>query len=114
MLQSVAAVSSGSQTTAAIGASSRVSMSHIQGVKKPLLHANSFTGERLPKYGVETCHEEELGKVLCLFSYMVAYWIHVECVSQRERVRSVYGLIYSSYALGMEWRPHSATPSLPI
>lgn len=63
-LQSVAAISSASQAPASIGAASRVSMSHIQGVKKPLLHANSFTGERLPKYGVETCHEEELGKVL--------------------------------------------------
>lgn len=40
-----------------------VSMSHIQGVKKALLHTNSFSGERLPKYGVDTTHEEELGKV---------------------------------------------------
>lgn len=64
MLQSVAAASSGSQATAAIGAAGRVSMSQIQGVKIPLMHANSFTGERLPKYGVETSHEEELGKIL--------------------------------------------------
>lgn len=63
MVQSVAAVSA-SQATAAIGAAGRVSMSQIQGVRKPLLHANSFTGERLPKYGIETSHEEELGKVL--------------------------------------------------
>ncbi|KAK3873987.1 hypothetical protein Pcinc_021042 [Petrolisthes cinctipes] len=41
-----------------------VSMSLIQGVKKTLLHTNSFSGERLPKYGVETTHEEELGKIL--------------------------------------------------
>ncbi|XP_042234464.1 cAMP-specific 3',5'-cyclic phosphodiesterase 4C-like isoform X2 [Homarus americanus] len=41
-----------------------VSMSHIQGVKKPFVHANSFTGEKLPKYGVDTHHEEELGKIL--------------------------------------------------
>ncbi|XP_042234465.1 cAMP-specific 3',5'-cyclic phosphodiesterase 4C-like isoform X3 [Homarus americanus] len=40
-----------------------VSMSHIQGVKKPFVHANSFTGEKLPKYGVDTHHEEELGKL---------------------------------------------------
>nr|XP_053631266.1 cAMP-specific 3',5'-cyclic phosphodiesterase-like [Cherax quadricarinatus] len=53
-------------TTSAITTTSHkeVSMSHIQGVKKPLLHANSFTGERLPKYGVDTHHEEELGKIL--------------------------------------------------
>lgn len=38
-------------------------MSHIQGVKRPLCHANSFTGEKLPKYGVETRFEDELGEV---------------------------------------------------
>ncbi|XP_018320277.1 cAMP-specific 3',5'-cyclic phosphodiesterase isoform X4 [Agrilus planipennis] len=40
-------------------------MSQISGInKKPLCHTNSFTGERLPVYGVETPHEEELGKCL--------------------------------------------------
>lgn len=39
------------------------SMSHIIGVKKPLTHTNSFTGERVPVHGVETPHEEQLGKV---------------------------------------------------
>ncbi|XKL62450.1 hypothetical protein PGB90_002283 [Kerria lacca] len=39
-------------------------MSHISGVKRPLCHANSFTGEKLPKYGVETKYEEELGETL--------------------------------------------------
>lgn len=38
-------------------------MSHISGVKRPLCHANSFTGEKVPKYGVETKNEEELGQV---------------------------------------------------
>lgn len=38
-------------------------MSHISGVKRPLTHTNSFTGERVPLYGVETSNEEELGKV---------------------------------------------------
>lgn len=38
-------------------------MSHISGVKRPLCHANSFTGEKLPKHGVETRYEEELGQV---------------------------------------------------
>ncbi|KAF3425378.1 hypothetical protein E2986_05938 [Frieseomelitta varia] len=37
-------------------------MSHISGVKRPLTHTNSFTGERVPLHGVETPHEEELGK----------------------------------------------------
>lgn len=36
-------------------------MSHISGVKKPLCHTNSLS--KLPKYGVETSYETELGKV---------------------------------------------------
>lgn len=40
-----------------------VPMSHISGVKRPLTHTNSFTGEKLPKHGVETAFEDELGKV---------------------------------------------------
>ncbi|XP_076683903.1 phosphodiesterase dunce isoform X5 [Andrena cerasifolii] len=39
-------------------------MSHISGVKRPLTHTNSFTGERVPHHGVETAHEEDLGKLL--------------------------------------------------
>ncbi|XP_076652921.1 phosphodiesterase dunce isoform X5 [Halictus rubicundus] len=39
-------------------------MSHISGVKRPLTHTNSFTGERVPLYGVETTTEEELGLLL--------------------------------------------------
>lgn len=40
-------------------------MSQIYGVKKPLTHTNSFTGERVPTYGVETAFEEDLGRCLC-------------------------------------------------
>lgn len=36
----------------------------IQGVKRALTHTNSFTGEKLPKYGVESNREEELGRML--------------------------------------------------
>ncbi|XP_072941057.1 3',5'-cyclic-AMP phosphodiesterase isoform X2 [Epargyreus clarus] len=39
-------------------------MSQISGVKRALTHTNSFTGERVPRYGVETPHEEELGRQL--------------------------------------------------
>lgn len=39
-------------------------MSQISGVKRTLTHTNSFTGERVPRYGVETPHEEELGLLL--------------------------------------------------
>lgn len=39
-------------------------MSLISGLKRPLKHTNSFTGEHVPLHGVETPHEEELGKLL--------------------------------------------------
>ncbi|KAM8721593.1 hypothetical protein ACLKA7_007472 [Drosophila subpalustris] len=39
-------------------------MSQISGVKRPLSHTNSFTGERLPTFGVETPREDELGTQL--------------------------------------------------
>ncbi|XP_034489533.1 cAMP-specific 3',5'-cyclic phosphodiesterase isoform X8 [Drosophila innubila] len=39
-------------------------MSQISGVKRPLSHTNSFTGERLPTFGVETPRESELGPLL--------------------------------------------------
>lgn len=39
-------------------------MSQISGVKRPLSHTNSFTGERLPTYGVDTPHEAALGTFL--------------------------------------------------
>ncbi|XP_033247925.1 cAMP-specific 3',5'-cyclic phosphodiesterase, isoforms N/G isoform X8 [Drosophila miranda] len=39
-------------------------MSQISGVKRPLSHTNSFTGEKLPTFGVETPKENELGTLL--------------------------------------------------
>ncbi|XP_063703547.1 3',5'-cyclic-AMP phosphodiesterase isoform X4 [Culicoides brevitarsis] len=40
-------------------------MSQIAGFnKKPLMHTNSFTSDRLPSYGVETPHEAQLGQAL--------------------------------------------------
>lgn len=39
-------------------------MSQISGVKRPLSHTNSFTGERLPPFGVETPHESVLATYL--------------------------------------------------
>lgn len=50
-------------------------MSHIQGVKRPLCHTNSFTGEKLPKFGVETPHEEELGRVSFFFKKKIKFRI---------------------------------------
>ncbi|XP_068239238.1 3',5'-cyclic-AMP phosphodiesterase-like, partial [Palaemon carinicauda] len=54
----------GSSLGTCVPSQREVSMSMIQGVKKPLLHANSFSGDHLPKYGIDTLHEEELGKIL--------------------------------------------------
>lgn len=39
-------------------------MSQISGFKRPLMHTNSFTSDRLPAYGVETPHEATLGAML--------------------------------------------------
>lgn len=40
-------------------------MSQISGVSRPLLsHTNSFTGERLPTFGVESSNENALGSLL--------------------------------------------------
>ncbi|XP_070506226.1 3',5'-cyclic-AMP phosphodiesterase-like isoform X2 [Chironomus tepperi] len=39
-------------------------MSQISGFKRPLMHTNSFTSDRLPLYGVETPHEATLGAML--------------------------------------------------
>ena len=44
--------------------SSATPMSQISGVKRPLSHTNSFTGERLPTHGVDTPHEATLGPLL--------------------------------------------------
>jgi cAMP-specific phosphodiesterase 4 len=39
-------------------------MSQISGFKRPLMHTNSFTSDRLPLYGCETPHEATLGAML--------------------------------------------------
>lgn len=39
-------------------------MSQISGVKRPLSHTNSFTGDSLPMHGVETPNESQLGELL--------------------------------------------------
>lgn len=61
---SVTATPAGGSGGGGVPSHREVSMSKIQGVRKPLLHANSFSGDRLPKYGIDTVHEEELGKIL--------------------------------------------------
>ena len=40
-------------------------LSQISGVKKPLGHTNSFSGSKLPEYGVESKHPEDLAQVQC-------------------------------------------------
>ncbi|XP_077284341.1 3',5'-cyclic-AMP phosphodiesterase-like isoform X2 [Arctopsyche grandis] len=45
-------------------AGSSTPMSQISGVKRALTHTNSFTGEKLPRHGVECAREDELTRVL--------------------------------------------------
>ncbi|XP_022160358.1 cAMP-specific 3',5'-cyclic phosphodiesterase isoform X3 [Myzus persicae] len=67
-----ASSSSGASTSSQSGSQSKkkdvkskvTPMSHISGVKRALSHTNSFAGERLPKFGVDTPKEEELGNTL--------------------------------------------------
>jgi len=67
--QNKASSSSGASTSSQSGSQSKkkvtkvTPMSHISGVKRALSHTNSFAGERLPKFGVDTPKEEELGHV---------------------------------------------------
>lgn len=53
-----------STSTAAQKARAPRTMSQISGFKRPLMHTNSFTSDRLPVYGVETPHEATLGAML--------------------------------------------------
>lgn len=49
-------------------------MSQIHGVnRRPLCHTNSFTGEKLPLYGVDTPFEDELGKVISKNHFAAEY-----------------------------------------
>ncbi|XP_029345040.1 cAMP-specific 3',5'-cyclic phosphodiesterase isoform X2 [Acyrthosiphon pisum] len=68
--QNKASSSSGASSSSQSGPQSKkkvtkvTPMSHISGVKRALSHTNSFAGERLPKFGVDTPKEEELGHTL--------------------------------------------------
>ncbi|KAL8607195.1 hypothetical protein ACOMHN_009589 [Nucella lapillus] len=65
-------------------------MSHISGVRK-LKHANSFTGI-VPKYGVETPHQEELGTSL---SDMDRWGIDLFQLAQFSNSRPLTSLCYT-------------------
>ena len=53
----------GKGSSSSRAARERTTMSQITGIKKPLCHANSLLAETVPKYGVDTPQELELGKV---------------------------------------------------
>jgi cAMP-specific phosphodiesterase 4 len=53
-----------SSSSATQKARSPRTMTQITGFKRPLMHTNSFTSDRLPVYGVETPHEATLGAML--------------------------------------------------
>uniref|UniRef100_A0A1B6CZC8 Phosphodiesterase n=1 Tax=Clastoptera arizonana TaxID=38151 RepID=A0A1B6CZC8_9HEMI len=71
-----------------------VPMSHISGVKRPLTHTNSFTGEKLPKYGVETPFEEELGKSL---GEIDKWGIDIFRISELSNNRPLTAVAYSAF-----------------
>ena len=61
-------------------------LSQISGVKKPLGHTNSFSGSKLPEYGVESKHPEDLAQVqyrtlqysTVHADYRLTYWMNPE------------------------------------
>ncbi|KAL1464241.1 hypothetical protein WDU94_003907 [Cyamophila willieti] len=71
-----------------------VPMSHISGVKRPLTHTNSFTGEKLPKYGVETSFEDELGKML---SDIDGWGIDIFRISEMSNNRPLTAVAYAAF-----------------
>lgn len=60
----------GSHTTTS---NSQQPMSQIVGIKKPLSHTNSLAGVQVPKYGVDTAYEVEVGQV-CWFNTSLAIY----------------------------------------
>ncbi|XP_044003361.1 cAMP-specific 3',5'-cyclic phosphodiesterase, isoforms N/G isoform X8 [Aphidius gifuensis] len=69
-------------------------MSHISGVKRPLTHTNSFTGERVPLYGVETTNETELGTVL---SDVDKWGIDIFRISELSNCRPLTCVAYTAF-----------------
>uniref|UniRef100_A0A8D8LDL5 Phosphodiesterase n=1 Tax=Cacopsylla melanoneura TaxID=428564 RepID=A0A8D8LDL5_9HEMI len=71
-----------------------VPMSHISGVKRPLTHTNSFTGEKLPKHGVETSCEEELGRML---TDIDGWGIDIFRISELSNNRPLTAVAYAAF-----------------
>lgn len=65
------------------------SMSHISGVRK-LSHSSSLSSTSMPRFGVNTDHEDELAKVcqlLCFFSnvsFLLGTGIYIFVISDKE------------------------------
>lgn len=71
-------------------------MSHISGVRKAqLVHTNSLTSSsQLPRFGVETAHEEELGKI---FEDMDKWGIDLFQVSEYSNRHPLTAIMYSIF-----------------
>lgn len=70
-------------------------MSQISGVTRPLLsHTNSFTGERLPTFGVETPHENALGTLL---GDIDTWGIDIFKISELSSLRPLTSIAYTVF-----------------
>lgn len=68
-------------------------MSHISGVRKPTLtHTNSLT--KLPRFGIETVHEEELSKI---FEDMDKWGIDLFMVSEYSNRHPLTAIMYTIF-----------------
>lgn len=77
-------------------------MSHISGVKRPLSHSNSVTAEKVPKYGVETPNEHELGKVRARFRVasrviLMEHLVALDCALFNKHAEPLSTLINASF-----------------
>lgn len=90
-----AAVSASQAAVALSGAktSPARAMSHISGVRKAqLTHTNSLS--KLPRFGVETAHEEELGKI---FEDMDKWGIDLFQVSEYSNRHPLTAIMYTIF-----------------
>lgn len=72
-------------------------MSHITGVRKPTLaHTNSLT--KMPRFGVETVHEEELSKI---FEDMDKWGIDLFQVSEYSNRHPLTAIMYTIFRVSV-------------
>lgn len=84
-------------------------MSQISGFKRPLMHTNSFTSDRLPVYGVETPHEATLGAML---NDINTWGIDIFKIGTLSCNRPLTCVAYQIFQVGEKWKFNFITLTL--